>query len=119
MRFKSGVASLKTIPRLKLLENFLFSRLMDSVKLALKEELKSDKSYYWTDSKITISWIKSVEKEYIVFVEKRVQEMEKLTDIKQWFHVDTLNNPANMITRQILKILLRNMFVDTVKIFGQ
>ena len=45
--------------------------------------------------------------------------MEKLTDIKQWFHVDTLNNPANMITRQILKILLRKMFVDTVKIFGQ
>ena len=119
MRLKSGVASLKTIPRLKLLENFLFSRLMDSVKLALKEELKSDKSYYWTDSKITISWIKSVEKEYIVFVEKRVQEMEKLTDIKQWFHVDTLNNPANMITRQILKILLGKMFVDTVKIFGQ
>ena len=71
--------------------------------MALKEELKFDKSYYWTDSKITISWIKSVEKEFIVFVEKKVQEIQKLTDIKQWFHVDTLNNPANMITRQNFK----------------
>ena len=42
-----------TIPRLELLGNLLLSRLMGSVKLALKEELKFDESYYWTDSKIT------------------------------------------------------------------
>ena len=35
-----------TIQRLELLGNFLLDRLMDSVKLALKEELKFDKSYY-------------------------------------------------------------------------
>ena len=54
---KSRVAPIKTItiPRLELLGNLLLSRLMDSVKLALKEELKFDKSYHWTDSKITLS----------------------------------------------------------------
>ena len=61
------------IPRLELLGNLLLRRLMDSVKLALKEELKFDKSYYRTDWKITLSWIKSVEKEHNVFVENRVQ----------------------------------------------
>ena len=76
---------------------------MGSVKLALKEELKFDKSYYWTDSKITLSWIKSVEKEHNVFVENRVQEIRKLTDLKEWFYVDTLNNPADMITIQNFK----------------
>ena len=73
---------------------------MVSVKLALKEELKFDKNYYWTDLKITLSWAKSVEKKFNVFVENRVQEKRKLTDIKEWFYVDTLNNPADMITTQ-------------------
>ena len=71
-----------TIPRLELLENSLFSRLMDSVKLALKKELKFDKSYYWRDSKIRLSWIKSVEEDYNIFAENRVQEIRNLTDIK-------------------------------------
>ena len=54
-----------------------------------------------------ISWIKSVEKEFNVFDEKRVQEIRKLTDIKEWFYVDTLNNPADMITRQNFKNLAK------------
>ena len=66
----------------------------------LKEELKFDKIYYWTDWKIIILWIKSVEKENNVFVENRVQEIRKLVDIKEWFYVVTLNNPADIITRQ-------------------
>ena len=66
----------------------------------LKEELKFDKIYYWTDWKIIILWIKLVEKENNVFVENRVQEIRKLVDIKEWFYVVTLNNPADMITRQ-------------------
>ena len=54
-----------------------------------------------------ISWIKSVEKEFNVFDENRVQEIRKLTDIKEWFYVDTLNNPADMITRQNFKNLAK------------
>ena len=52
---KSCIAPIKTItiPRLELLGNLLLSHLMDSVKLPLKEELKLDRSYYWTDSKIS------------------------------------------------------------------
>ena len=73
---------------------------MDSVKLALKEELKFDKSYYWSDSKIRLSWIKSAEEKYNIFAENRVQEIRNLTDIKQWFYAGTLNNSADMITKQ-------------------
>lgn len=51
------------------------------MKFALKEELKLDKSYYWTDLKISLSWIKSVQKEYNVKI--RVQEIRKLTDKKE------------------------------------
>ena len=41
-----------------------------------------DKSYYWRDSKIRLSWIKSVEEDYNIFAENRVQEIRNLTDIK-------------------------------------
>ena len=94
-----------TIQRLELLGNFLLSRVMDSVKLALKEELKF--SYYRTDLKIKLSRIKPFEKEYIVLVENRVQEIRKLTDIKEWFYVDTLNNPADMISRNNFKNIVK------------
>ena len=33
------------------------------------------------------------------FVENRVQKIQKLTDVKKWLYVDTLNNPADMIIR--------------------
>ena len=71
---QTRVVPIKTIaiPRLELLGNLLLSRLMHSVKLALKEELKFDKSYYWADLRITLSWIKSVENDLNAFVENRV-----------------------------------------------
>ena len=34
--------------------------------------------------------------------------MRRLTDIKEWLYVDTLNNPADMITRQNLMKKPRN-----------
>ena len=39
--------------------------------------------------------------------------MRRLTDIKEWLYVDTLNNPADMITRQNFKILPKKMFGAT------
>ena len=64
-----------------------------------------------------ISWIKSVEKEFNVFDENRVQKIRKLTDIKEWFYVDTLNNPADMITRQNFKNLANENVGGTGQVF--
>ena len=63
------------------------------------------------------SWIKSVEKEFNVFVENRVQEIRELTDMKEWFYVDILNNPADMITRQSLKNIAQKKFRGTGQVF--
>ena len=37
---------------------------------------------------------KSFEKEFDIFVEYRVQDIKKLTNIKQWKFMETKHNPA-------------------------
>ena len=64
LRAKSRVASLKieTIPRLELSGNLLLSRLIISVKNALKNCVNFDKIYLWTNLRVTLSWIKAINK---------------------------------------------------------
>ena len=98
---KSRLAPIKgtTIPRLELLGNLLLSRLMNSVEKALSKVLKISESYFWTDSQITLAWIGAHEKEFQTFIENRVQEIRKLTNVKSWFYCNTKNNPADLLTR--------------------
>ena len=98
---KSRLAPMKpsTIPRLELLGNLLLSRLMVSVKNALSSVLKISKEYFWTDSQITLAWISSQKKEFKTFVENRVQEIRRNTDLNDWLYCETKQNPADLLTR--------------------
>ena len=108
---KSGVAPLKTetIPRLELLGNLFLSRLITAVKNALKNYVNFDKIYLWTDSKVTLSWIKAIGKEFKTFVENRLREIHNNTDIENWSYRPTEFNPADLITRVgITKKFIKN-----------
>ena len=99
---KSRVAPLKnsqTIPRLELMGNVVLARLIEAVCSALKEEVRIDRIHCHTDSKISLSWIKAVHKEFQVFVENRVNETRRKVPPEHWSYVRTDQNPADLLTR--------------------
>ena len=74
---KSRVAPMKTqtIPRLELLAyHGITARLMAQVHEALKDVLRVDSRYCWSDSSIALAWIQSTSKEYKPFVQNRVKQ---------------------------------------------
>ena len=94
---KSRVVPIKsnmTIPKLELMGTLILSRLTSFVKTALKDTIPISNIFYWSDSKVSLSWIKAHDKEFVTFVENRVQEIRTLTNYENWFHCITTENPA-------------------------
>ncbi|XP_070527375.1 uncharacterized protein [Cardiocondyla obscurior] len=99
---KSKVAPIKplTVPRLELLAALLLSRLMSFVKSALN--LSGVSCFCWSDSTITLSWLKSPPLRGNVFAVNRVSRIRELLPEAVWRHVLTSDNPADCASRGIL-----------------
>ena len=98
---KTWVAPLseQTITRLELLSAVVLSRLIHSVNEALSSEMKIDKLFCWTDSKIAWYWIVQSQKEWKPFVQHRVDEIRKLVPEECWNHCPGADNPADLLSR--------------------
>ena len=88
-----------TVPSLELMSCLLISRLVMSVKKALSVEINMTKVFCWSDSKVALWWIKSVNKKWKVLVENRLSEIRENIGIDCWRYVPTECNPADIATR--------------------
>lgn len=103
---KSRVTPVQSIPlpRLELCGGVLLANLID----VIAENLKIKKRYCWTDSSITLAWISSVLDKHKTFISNRISEIQSLTDVMEWRHVSSNDNPADCLSRGLDPEELKN-----------
>lgn len=86
-----------TIPRLELTA----ATVSAAISSILIEELvlKKDQEFFWTDSQVVLGYIKNEARRFHVFVANRVQRIRDTTDLRQWFYIETGQNPADHASR--------------------
>ena len=80
-----------TLPRLELLGNLILSRLILTVLNSFKGEIDISSLYAWSDSKVSLAWIKSYYKSSC--------RIRKNVPSEKWNFFSIKLNPADLITR--------------------
>ena len=104
---KASVAPLKqlTLPKLELMAALTAARLSSFITNALK--FCNCSINLWTDRQIILHCIKG-EKRNNAFVTYRITEIHSITDLSYWRYCQTLDNPADLLTRGVNSTQLRS-----------
>jgi hypothetical protein len=96
---KSRLAPIKKVqlPRLELLAALLGARLLRY--FTTEAGLDTTIATLWSDSTVTLGWIRSDPNRWKPFVQNRVTEIQTSTTPSQWRHCPGTENPADLLSR--------------------
>jgi hypothetical protein len=86
-----------TLPRLELLSSLLAIRLGEKVRTSL--HIEHWKTVYWSDSLVTLGWIRGDPNRWKPFVRNQVESIRKSSDPDWWRHCPGIQNPADLASR--------------------
>ena len=96
---RTRVAPIKklSLPRLELMSALLCARLVTFVRSAL--DLDHSKITCYSDSTVSLGWIKADPLKLKTFVGNRVSEIQSLVSPSNWLHCPGRYNPADLASR--------------------
>lgn len=101
---KTKMAPMKTItiPKLELCATVLLARWMARMHQILDGKLYVDGLFAWSDSQVTLSWLKNSHVGFKVFISNREHKVRQLLPSCQWFYIRSSENPADCASRGLL-----------------
>lgn len=96
---KARVAPTKvvSIPRLELTAAAVSTKISAMLKGEL--DMKIDREFFWTDSKVVLGYINNEARRFHTFVANRVQLIRDKSDPSQWHYIKSSENPADHASR--------------------
>jgi len=86
-----------TIPKAELEAALMLTKLMTRICNIFQHDI--NQTLLFSDAKIILCWLNKLPEKWTPYVNNRVRKITELASPKQWFYVNTKENPADLATR--------------------